>query len=96
MSKKIKKYTASDKAKIALEALKGNMTYAEITSKYKVHSSQIQKWKNLLKDKIGIIFSEQQLKKDNEKDELIDELYKQIGQLKVEIDWLKKKSELFS
>ena len=72
------------------------MTYAEITSKYKVHSSQIQKWKNLLKDKIGIIFSEQQLKKDNEKDELIDELYKQIGQLKVEIDWLKKKSELFS
>ena len=50
----------------------------------------------MLKDKIGIIFSEQQLKKDNEKDELIDELYKQIGQLKVEIDWLKKKSELFS
>ena len=96
MSKKIKKYTASDKAKIALEALKGNMTYAEISSKYKVHSSQIQKWKNLLKDKIGIIFSEQQLKKDNEKDELIDELYKQIGQLKVEIDWLKKKSELFT
>ena len=45
MSKKIKKYTASDKAKIALEALKGNMTYAEITSKYKVHSSQIQNGK---------------------------------------------------
>ena len=96
MSNKIKKYTASDKAKIALEALKGTMTYAEISSKYKVHSSQIQKWKNLLKDKIGIIFSEQQLKKDHEKDELIDELYKQIGQLKVEIDWLKKKSELFT
>lgn len=96
MSNKAKKYSASDKAKIALAALKGNLTYAEISSKYKVHSSQIQKWKNLLKEGMASIFNEKPLKSDNEKNELIDELYKQIGQLTVERDWLKKKAELFS
>jgi len=96
MSNKIKKYTAGDKAKIGLEALKGNLTYAQISSKYVVHSSQIHKWKKTLTDGIATLFNQTPQKTDYEKDKLIDELYKQIGQLTVERDWLKKKSELFS
>ncbi len=96
MTTKARKYTASDKAKIALEALKGTLSYAEISSKYQVHSSQIQKWKNLLKSEISNIFNQKPHKTETEKDESIEELYKQIGQLTVERDWLKKKAELFN
>jgi transposase-like protein len=96
MPTKAKKYTASDKAKIALEAIKGDMTYAQISSKYSVHSTQIHKWKKILVDGMTGIFQQSPAKVDTEKEQLIEELYKQIGQLAVERDWLKKKSELFS
>jgi len=90
-----KSYSASEKATIALEALKGNITFNEITKKYGVHSTQINHWKNQLKDGIVAIFSSHKQKVDYEKDHLIDELYKKVGQLEIERDWLKKKSELF-
>lgn len=96
MSTKAKKYTAGDKAKIGLEALKGNLTYAQISSKYAVHSTQINKWRKVLKDGMVSLFNKSPQKTDLEKDELIDDLYKQIGQLTVERDWLKKKSEVFN
>lgn len=97
MSKGIKKsYSASEKAAIALEALKGNKTYNELTKKYGVHSTQINRWKNKLKMGIVDIFSDNKEKLDNENSQLIEELYRKIGQLEVERDWLKKKSELFS
>ena len=90
MSRFKKSYTAKEKAKIALEALKGLMTQAEITSKYGIHDTQIRRWKNQLKDNIANIFTDKISKQDAEKEVLIEELYKQIGQLKVELDWLKK------
>lgn len=92
-----KNYTAEEKAKIALEALKENLTFNEISSKYQVHSTQISKWKKIARDGMIAGFKDA-TKKNNTKDEseeLIEELYKQIGQLKVELDWLKKKSKLF-
>ena len=94
MSKNRKKYSPNEKAKIALEALKGTSTLSQITSKYKIHSSQISAWKKRLKENIGTIFQDKKIK-ENDKDELIEELYKKIGQLQLELDWLKKKSELF-
>jgi transposase len=90
-----KSYSASEKATIALEALKGNLTYNEITKKYGVHATQVNRWKNQLKEGILDIFSNGKEKRDLEKDQLIDELYKKVGQLEIERDWLKKKSKLF-
>lgn len=91
-----KNYTAAEKGKIALEALKGTMTQNELTSKYGVHSTQILAWKKQLVEAVAEIFSDKRREKNVAQETLVDELYKQIGQLTVERDWLKKKSELFS
>lgn len=91
-----KTYSASEKAAIALEALKGDKTFNEITQKYGVHSTQINRWKNKLKAGIVDIFSNSKEKMGYENDQLVEELYRKIGQLEVERDWLKKKSELFN
>jgi len=89
-------YSPSEKAQVALEALKGNMTFNELTAKYGVHASQINRWKTQLKNSIVEIFSNVQEKRDDDKEKLIEELYRKIGQQGVEIDWLKKKCELFN
>ena len=90
-TKSIKRtYSASEKATIALEALKGNKTFNELTQKYGVHATQINRWKNKLKAGIVDIFSNNKEKVEHENDQLIEELYKTIGQLEVERDWLKK------
>ena len=96
MSKARKTYTANDKAKIALEALKGDVTLNQLTAKYQVHSTQINAWKKRLKEGVQGIFKDQRSKEDYSKEALIEELYKKVGQLQIEIDWLKKKSELFN
>lgn len=91
-----KTFSAGEKAMIALEALKGNMTLNEITKKYGVHATQINNWKRRLKAGIVEIFSQSRQKRDLETNELVDALYKKIGQLEIELDWVKKKSELFN
>ena len=90
-----KKYTAEEKVKIIVEVLKNQMTMAQITSKYGVHATQIQNWKKQAMQGLSDTFSSKQAQRETDQHELVDELYKQIGQLKVELDWLKKKSELF-
>ena len=89
-----KKYDAALKAKIALEAVKGDKTIREISSIYGVHSSQIMKWKKQLLEELPSIFSDKRAKTEKEREDLEAELYRQIGQLKVELEWLKKKSIL--
>lgn len=89
-----KNHSAAFKGKVALEALKGEKTIAELSSEYGVHSNQIGQWKKRLLDEIPGIFSDRRKKKEKKSEELTSELYRQIGQLKVEVDWLKKKSEL--
>ena len=64
MSTPRKNYTAAEKGKIALEALKGSLTQNELTSKYAVHSTQIAKWKKQLSEGVTEIFSEKRRKKD--------------------------------
>jgi transposase len=90
-----KKYTAEDKARVALEALRGNMSMNEISSKFQVHSTQITRWKAIAKDALVAGFKSPG-KKDIQDNELVEELYKQIGQLKMELEWMKKKSAAFS
>jgi putative transposase len=90
-----KNYTAGFKARVALEAVKKEKTVAQLSSEYGVHVNQIAKWRKRLLEGLPEIFSNKNEKKSKEFEEVQSELYKQIGQLKVELDWLKKKSENF-
>ena len=95
MSKKAREYSSEKKAKVALEALKGELTMAQISSKYGVHATQINRWrKEALESMVSGFKSKSKIKDANQED-LIKQLYEQIGQLTVERDWLKKKSTLF-
>jgi transposase-like protein len=88
--KKRQQYPKEFKARVALEALKGEKTIAELSSEYEVHSNMITKWKKQLQENVGEIFARKSDREPNDKD-LIENLYKQIGKSQVEIDWLKKK-----
>ena len=96
MGNKQKKYSAEQKARIAFEALKGDMTYAQMTSKQGVHTSQIGRWKDKLKKGMASLFSDKHDKDARDNTALIEALYQQIGQLSVELDWLRKKFDLFN
>ncbi len=90
--KKRRTFTSAFKAKVALEALKGNRPLSEIASEFEVHANQITQWKKqLLENSISAFNGKsERTEKDFEKER--DNLYRQIGQLQVEIDWLKKKT----
>ena len=89
-----KTHDAALKAKIALEAMKGDKTIAQLSGQFAVYPNQISKWKKELLERLPEIFSSKWRKEHKTDEELVEELYKQIGQLKVELDWLKKKSQL--
>ncbi len=93
---KRKSYSPEFKAKVALEAMKGLLTANEIASKHEVHPGQVAQWKRELADNMGSIFERKNSKKGQEQSEDTSKLYDQIGRLKVENDWLKKKSEELS
>jgi transposase len=88
-----KKYSAAFKAKVALEAVKKEKTIAQLSSEYGVHANQITKWRKELLEQLPSLFSDKRKKKDQNTEATQDELYRQIGKLKVELGWLKKKSE---
>ena len=78
------------KAKIALELIRESDTVAAICSKFGIHPTQSGKWKQQAIKGIELVFSDKASNELRKKDETIDELYKQIGRLKVELDWFKK------
>ena len=89
-----KRYGSKFKAKVALESIKGERTSAELASQYGVHAAQITRWKKHVVENIPELFSKKHEKDREDAENLRAELYRQIGQLKVELDWLKKKSGL--
>ena len=96
MDKNIRRVHApAFKAKVAIEALKETKTIAQLSSTYLVHPTQITKWKRQAVELITAGFSTQQKARDRDSTELIEELYRQIGRLKVELDFLKKKMGIF-
>jgi len=89
-----KKFNGAFKAKVVLEALKGQKTIAELAKMYEVHPNQIGQWKKQMQEELPNVFNGKRDKESKDQEELVEELYRQIGQLKVELDWLKKKSGL--
>lgn len=88
MKESRRKHSPSFKARVALEALKGEETIAEIASRYEVHPNMVAKWKKALQDEAASIFGEGHSRKKKQDENLVAQLYQQIGQLKVERDFL--------
>jgi len=96
MKSQRKRYSAEFKARVALEALKGQKTINEIAAKFQVHPNQVTQWKKQMLEALPSIFSDRRLRADKDREQLEATLYQQIGQLKVELDLLKKKVSTFS
>jgi transposase-like protein len=86
-----KRFSNDFKARVALAALRGDKTMGELASEFQVHPTQVAAWRNELKERAMEIFGTPRDKAGVDKGQLIEELYKNLGQMKVETDWLKKK-----
>jgi transposase-like protein len=86
-----KSYSAEFKAKVALEAIKGGKTIAELAAMYEVHPNQITTWKKHALESLPAAFSRRREKEAESEEETVKRLYEEIGRLKIEADWLKKK-----
>lgn len=88
---KRRQYTAQFKFQVALDALKGMQTINEVASAYEVHPTQVKQWKKQLQEQGAEVFSEKASKAQQAQAETEANLYEQIGRLKMELEWLKKK-----
>lgn len=96
MPKNRKTHTAEFKVKVALDAIRGLKTASELASQYQIHPVQISQWKKQAVEGLSEIFQRNtSRKKPKSEDELTSPLYEEIGRLKMELDWLKKKSAEF-
>jgi putative transposase len=91
-----KEHSSAFKTKVALEAYKEAKTISEIATSYEIHPEMVRRWKKHLTEHAEELFSESSKKANRSAEELQGQLYQQIGQLKVELDWLKKKSGFVS
>lgn len=90
-----KHYGADFKARVALEAVRGERTISEIASSHGVHPNQVTQWKKLLEGEASALFADKRIKEAcaaADQAAVQDRLYRQIGELTMELDWLKKKT----
>ncbi len=94
MTKQPKSFTPQEKSQVALAAIKGEKTLAQISSDYQVHPTQIGLWKKQALDHLPEIFKDNRRKEKRQQEEhqeQLDNLYRLVGQKDIELDWLKKK-----
>lgn len=92
MSKiKRKRYTGAFKAKVGLEALMGVKTVGQIARDYEVHPVQVTQWKGVIREHLPELFEPPRGTGGEDSQQVIAQLHEKIGQLTVEVDWLKKK-----
>lgn len=91
MSRRRRVFDAAFKAKVALEAVRGVKSTSELARQYRVHPTQIGLWKKQLLEGARSVFESGSAKKSNSEEPQAAELYEQIGRMKVELEWLKKK-----
>lgn len=96
MSKKRRRFSPEFKFRVALEAAKGQRTLSELSSEYSVHPNQVSQWKRQLLESGPGVFSQNGAKEQRDQQAVQSELYEQIGRLKMELEWVKKKSAQFA
>ena len=92
-----KTFSPQEKAQVALAALAGEKTIAQISSDYQVHTTQVNLWKKIAKDNLVELFKDnkrKEVQKETMNQAKLDELHRVIGQREVELEWLKKKSAI--
>jgi putative transposase len=89
-------YSGDYKAKVVVEAIKGQQTLNQLASKYEIHPNLITEWKKQALAGLPQVLSDRRGRAEKAEEELKAQLYQQIGQLKVELDWLKKKAGIES
>jgi putative transposase len=92
MTRKRRVFSPALKAKVALAAARGDRTTAELASQFSVHPSQITSWKKQLLTRVPELFADGHGRQKEDASAAEEELYEQIGRLKMEVEWLKKKS----
>jgi transposase-like protein len=93
MKIKRKRHDVAFKAKVGLEALKGINTLAEIAKEYEVHPTQISQWKTILLERLPDVFSHGPTAEVKQAEREVARLHEKVGELTMELDWLKKKSK---
>lgn len=92
MTKQRRRFSSEFKFRVALEAAKGQQTLGELASKHSLHPNQISQWKRQLLESGAEVFSQNGGKEQRDQQAVQTELYEQIGRLKMELEWVKKKS----
>jgi transposase-like protein len=96
MSKRRRRFSPDFKFRVALEAAKGQRTLSELSSEYGIHPNQVSQWKRQLLESGADVFSQNGAKEQRDQQAVQTELYEQIGRLKMELEWVKKKSAQFA
>jgi putative transposase len=92
MTRKRRVFGSAFKARVALAAVRGDRTTAQLASQFSVHTSQVTAWKKHLLAQAAELFEDGRRRGDEDRSARQEELYEQIGRLKMEVEWLKKKS----
>jgi transposase len=87
-----KRYSAKFKARVALEAIRGEKTLNQLGSQFQVHPVQIAQWRKSALEQLQELFVDGRTRKARDSEFNTDALYEQIGRLKMELEWLKKKA----